>query len=188
MARWTTSSTTRRVHTDSMDVTRALAAVVLAGLSTLLAVPAQADVSASAGVPARAAAPSGCAAQQSLEDSELVKKRPVRTRTGERFATLRFFAGRELGGPTDGSGIAFVPAYCLDLVVARAFADRSPRHRGRVSYDGSVTFFAGRATTGWLAGGGGDALPGSRVVVTYVVDGRTIRARRVMNVVYPREG
>ena len=31
-------------------------------------------------------------------------------------------------------------------------------------------------------------LGADRVEVTYVVDGRSIRARRVMNVVYPREG
>ena len=46
----------------------------------------------------------------------------------------------------------------------------------------------GRASTGVLSAGAGSDLVGQHVVVTYVVDGRTVRARRVMRLTYPEVG
>jgi hypothetical protein len=139
--------------------------------------------------PAHATAATGCAARSDLEHRVLVKKRPVTTRDGERFGMLRFHAGVTFAEAQDAPGTGgYGPAWCLDLVVARAFAGRTPRDRGRVAYDGATVWFAGRASTGVLSAGAGSDLVGRRIEVVYVVDGRTVRARRVMRLTYPEVG
>lgn len=137
-------------------------------------------------VPVDAAAAAGCAARPDLEHRVLVKKRPATTRDGERFGMLRFYAGVTFDEAQDAPGTGgYGPAWCLDLVVADAFAARNPRDRGRVAFDGADAQFAGRASAGVLSAGGGSGLEGQHVEITYVVDGRNIQVRRVMRLVFP---
>jgi hypothetical protein len=141
-------------------------------------------------VPARAAGATGCAGRPDVEHRVLVKARPVTTRDGRRFGVLRLFGGEVFAPLGDVGGGGLVPVWCLDLVVADRFADRSPREHGRVVWgDGtSVAFFRGRAATGVVSSGGGSGLEGRRIEVTYVVEGRVIRARRVVRAVFPGVG
>lgn len=155
-----------------MDLIRAAAALALVVPAALGAVPAH-------------AAATGCAADPSLEHRVLVKKKPVVTRDGARLGTLRFYGGVQFSEPLGGGLGGYDPAWCLDLVMAEAFAGRTPKDRGRVAYDGASARFAGRAATGVLSGGGSSELEGQRVEITYVVDGRHIQARRVMRLVFP---
>lgn len=170
-----------------MDLRRLVVALALVVPVPLLAAPAPA-VPAPA-TPAHAAAATGCADRPDLEHRVLVKKRPVVTRDGERFGVLRFFGGLTFDAPQDAPGSGgYGPAWCLDLVVASAFAGRRPRDRGWVAYDGATAWFAGRAATGVLSAGGGSDLEGQQVAITYVVDGRVVRARRVMRAIFPEVG
>ena len=159
-----------------MNPIRLVVALALVATAPLLAVPAD------------AVAATGCAARPDLEHRVLVKKKRVVTRDGERFGALRFYGGVVFGAPLDGGPGSFDPAWCLDLVVADAFAGRTPRDRGRVAYDGARVPFAGRASTRVLSAGGGSSLEGQHVEITYVVDGRKIKARRVMRLVFPEVG
>lgn len=167
------------MHPEGVNPSRLAAAVALVAPAVLAAVPAHAT------------APTGCAARSDLEHRVLVKRKPVTTRDGERLGMLRFYGGVTFDEAQDAPGTGgYGPAWCLDLVAARAFAARTPRDRGRVAYDGVTVRFAGRASTGVLSAGGGRGsnLVGQRIEVVYAVDGRTVRARRVMRLTYPAVG
>ncbi len=161
-----------------------MASIRLAAAALLFVPPATLFVA-----PAHAAETNGCAATSDLEHRVLVKERPVTTRGGERFGVLRFYAGDTFTGPQDApESWGYGPAWCLDLVVSHAFSGRTPRDRGRVAYNGATAYFSGRASTGVLSAGAGSDLEGQHVEIVYVVAGRTIRARRVMRLEYPRVG
>jgi hypothetical protein len=118
-------------------------------------------------------------------DHIVVKRKPVRTRSGERVADMRVVAGHysyESSGGASGTG----EFWCVDLLPAEDFAHRSPRTRTTVIRGDLEQTVVGRGFEGCLYwGGSAPSLADDAIAVDVRIEGRRLRAHRVVRATFP---
>jgi hypothetical protein len=118
-------------------------------------------------------------------DRVVVKRKPVRTGSGERVADLRIVAGHfhlESSGGVDSTG----EYWCVDLVPARDFARRNPRITGTFTHYGHDQGLAQRGFEDYLYWtGSSPSMTSDALAVEVRIEGRRLRAHRLVRATFP---
>lgn len=119
-------------------------------------------------------------------DHVVVKRKPARTRSGERVADVRILAGHysyESSGGAAGTG----EFWCVDLIPAKDFARRNPRTRTTVVRGAlDQPAVVGRGFDDYLYwGGSAPSLADDAISVEVRIEGRRLRAHRVVRATFP---
>ena len=118
-------------------------------------------------------------------DRVVVKRKPVRTRSGERVADVRVVAGHFFSnhsGGSEGTG----EFWCVDLVPASDFARRNPRITGTFTQYGHDQALAQRGFEDYLYWtGSSPSMSSDALAVEVRIEGRRLSAHRLVRTTFP---